>query len=179
MNAILACAAAALLLLPCAGHAGWIESTLEPSCSDNSRSRVAAATRRQIEFSVRRAEASIRPPDPVGKLSCLDGLMGTRIDNFAPTGNLNGIFFDTLDGVANLPGQIAQRICTIAKNRWNEITRPLEQFGFENDDGIPPDYFSRFELVNFPAQSDSRPSASASRQSVRRRGEPSGMARKT
>ena len=154
----------AILLLPSAGQAGWIEATLEPSCSDDSRTRVAAGTRRQIEFSVRRAEASIQPPDPVGQLSCLEGLMETRIDQFAPTGNLDGLFSNSLDGLVDIPGQLAQRVCSLAEKSWNKLTRPLEQFGFESDESIPPGYFSRFGLVNIPGHTSSRTSSRPSGQ---------------
>ena len=155
MNALLASAAMALILLPCAASAGWIESTLEPSCSDNSRSRVAAGARKQIEYSVRRAEASLRPPVPVGELSCLDGLMDAPIDQFAPTGSLNSIFFRSFDDAVDLPGQAARRICSLAKKSWDDVTRPLETFGFDRNARIPPEYYSRFDLVNFPERSNS------------------------
>lgn len=175
MNAVLAAAAIAILLLPRPGNAGWIESALEPSCSNYSRSRVAAGTRRQIEFSVRRAEASLQPPEPVSELSCLDRLMDTRIDQFAPTGSLNSIFFDALDGIANLPGQAAQRICSLAQESWNEVTRPLDEFGFESGDAIPPDYISRFGLANFPKRHGSGASVKDYRRNDQGAGDASGF----
>ncbi|MCY3878951.1 MAG: hypothetical protein OXF74_07205 [Rhodobacteraceae bacterium] len=113
-----------LILMPLPLAADWIHAATGTYCSDEARTRIAAATRRQIESSVRRSEASIQPPAPIGDLSCLDGLMELKLDLFAPTGVLGSIFSGTLDGTLG-SGADARRICKFADRQWRELTRPL------------------------------------------------------
>ena len=122
--------------------AEWIHDMMVEDCSEESRDRLAAATRQKIELSVRRAESSIEPPAPIGELGCLDGLMDINIDVFAPVGPLSQIFSGSLDGVLNQAGD-TRRFCRFARRRWNEMTNPLTQPLKLLKQGLPPDFIGR------------------------------------
>ena len=122
--------------------AEWIHDMMIEDCSEESRDRLAAATRQKIELSVRRAESSIEPPAPIGDLGCLDGLMDINIDVFAPVGPLSQIFSGSLDGVLNQAGD-TRRFCRFARRRWNEMTNPLTQPLKLLKQGFPPDFVGR------------------------------------
>ena len=122
--------------------AEWIHDMMIEDCSEESRDRLAAATRQKIELSVRRAESSIEPPAPIGDLGCLDGLMDINIDVFAPVGPLSQIFSGSLDGVLNQAGD-TRRFCRFARRRWNEMTNPLTQSLTLLKKGLPPDFIGR------------------------------------
>ncbi len=122
--------------------AEWIHDMMIEDCSEESRDRLAAATRQKIELSVRRAESSIEPPAPIGELGCLDGLMDINIDVFAPVGPLSQIFSGSLDGVLNQAGD-TRRFCRFARRRWNEMTNPLTQPMKLLKQGLPPDFIGQ------------------------------------
>ena len=122
--------------------AEWIHDMMIEDCSEASRDRLAAATRERIELSVRRAEASIEPPTPIGELGCLEGLMGINIDVFAPVGPLSQIFSGSLDGVLDQDSS-SRRFCRFARRRWNELTTPLTQPLKLLKQGQPPDFIGR------------------------------------
>ncbi len=106
-------------------QAEWIQDSINPHCSEEARNRVAVTTRRQIENSVRRAEAAIKAPAATGDLSCMDGLMSLSLDWFAPSGGLESLFAGSLDGVIG-NGANAKRVCQFAARKWREVTRPVK-----------------------------------------------------
>ena len=106
-------------------HADWIHDMTSEDCSPESRDIVAANVRNQIESSVRRAEAAINPPSPVGDLSCLDGLMDIRLDDFGTVGGLEDLFTTSLDGLLDLGKDQTRRICKFAEQKWKEVTGPV------------------------------------------------------
>ncbi len=123
--------------------AEWIHDMMIEECSEESRGRLAAASREKIELSVRRAEASIEPPAPIGELGCLDGLMEINLDVFAPVGPLSQIFTGSLDGVLGQAGD-SRRFCRFARRRWNEMTSPLTKPLQLLKRGLPPEFADRF-----------------------------------
>ena len=122
--------------------AEWIHDMMIEDCSEESRDRLAAATRQKIELSVRRAESSIEPPAPIGELGCLEGLMDINLYVFAPVGPLSQVFSGSLDGVLNQAGD-TRRFCRFARRRWNEMTNPLTQPLKLLKQGLPPDFVGR------------------------------------
>ena len=129
----------------------WIYDMTIDLCSEESRTRVAANSRKQIESSVRRAESSINPPAPVGDLGCLDGLMSTSIDRFARTGALKGIFSGSLDGLGQSGDGPSRRICSLAKAQWGRLTKPLKKSLDTLGTSLPPDFSGNFKLATKPA----------------------------
>ena len=126
--------------------ADWIREATSEHCSEESRDRIAASTRNQIESSVRRAEAAIEPPASVSDLSCLDGLMDLQLDWFAPAGGLESIFAGTLDGSIG-SGDHHRRICRSAERRWGQLTKPLNNPLALLKRGLPPDFGDSFDLT--------------------------------
>ena len=135
VGVLAACAASA--------DADWIHDMLLEECSTESRNRLEASVRRNIETSVRRAEASIEAPASIGDLGCLDGLMDANIDFFASVGPLSSVFSNSLDGLLTGPAG-SQRICSFAHRKWNEVTRPLRRPLEILQAGLPPDFSGSF-----------------------------------
>lgn len=136
-----------MMSLTVSADADWINDSISPHCSEEARDRIAAATRQQIESSVRRAEAAIEPPAATGDLSCLEGLMRLPIDKFAPTGELKGLFAGSLDSTIG-NGNRVRPLCSFAERKWRDVTRPIT---FPLDilqKGLPPNLTNRFNLVN-------------------------------
>ncbi len=146
-----AMAACAAIIFALPAQADWIKDMTSERCSDRSRTRVAASVRDQIEFSVRRSEAAIAPPAPVGDLGCLEGLMSLPIDTFAPSGGLGSLFSGSLDGILKGDGSQARQFCGFARKKWMEATRGLATATKGESTFVLPDFASSFDLVNFPA----------------------------
>lgn len=127
-------------------QADWVREAISVDCSDQARDRIAAGTRRQIEFAVRRAEALIDPPASVGDLSCLDGLMELPLDWFAPTGGLESLFSGSFDGVIG-SGASARQMCSFAERKWRQVTRPLTSPLELLKLGLPPDLADSFNIA--------------------------------
>ena len=136
--AILCCLAVTLSVK--IAHGDWLYDLTSERCSEPSRYRVATLTRQQIEFSVKRAEASINPPASIDSLSCLDSLMQVQLGSFAPTGPLGSIFSGTLSSVLDPSGNVAQRICSMAEREWRKITRSLNRSFNQNTGWYLPSY---------------------------------------
>ena len=149
--------------------AEWINDMMIEDCSEESRDRLAAATRQKIELSVRRAESSIEPPAPIGELGCLDGLMDINIDVFAPVGPLSQVFSGSLDGVLNQAGD-SRRFCRFARRRWNEMTNPLTQPLKLLKQGLPPDFIGQFSSRT-TSEDQQRPDPAPETQASDRRGQ--------
>ena len=148
-SALAVCAAISFAV---SAQADWIKDMTSERCSDRSRTRVAASVRDQIEFSVRRSEAAIAPPAPVGDLGCLDGLMSLPIDTFAPSGGLGSLFSGSLDGFLNGDAFQTRQFCGFARRKWMEATRPLVKAKKGDSPFVLPEFASGFELLNFPAK---------------------------
>ena len=138
----------ALAAAACAAPAGadWVHDMMIEECSQESRELLAGSVRRDIELSVRRAEASMEPPASIGDLGCLDGLMDVNIDVFAPVGPLSSLFSNSLDGLLTAPGN-PRRICRFAHRKWNEVSRPLHKPLDLLQLGLPPDFAGSFNAV--------------------------------
>lgn len=138
----------ALVAVACAAPAGadWVHGMMIEECSRESRELLAGSVRRDIELSVRRAEASMEPPASIGDLGCLDGLMDVNIDVFAPVGPLSSLFSNSLDGLLTAPGK-PRRICRFAHRKWNEVSRPLLKPLDLLQLGLPPDFAGSFDAV--------------------------------
>lgn len=130
-------------------QADWIRDMTSEHCSEQSRSRISRSVRNQIESSVRRSEAAIAPPAPVGDLGCLDGLMGLSIDTFAPVGGLGSLFSGTLDGLVQSGSNPARQICGFAQRKWKEATRPLAELALGGKAALPA-FADNFQQVNIP-----------------------------
>ena len=148
-SALAACAAISFAV---PAQADWIKDMTSERCSDRSRTRVAASVRDQIEFSVRRSEAAIAPPAPVGDLGCLEGLMSLPIDTFAPSGGLGSLFSGSLDGILNGDASRTRQFCGFARRKWMEATRPLAKATKGDSPFVLPEFAASFELLNFPAK---------------------------
>ena len=57
----------------------WIKDKMSDQCSAASKDKIAENVRKNIEDSVRRAEASIQAPASVVDLSCMSDLLGANI----------------------------------------------------------------------------------------------------
>lgn len=123
-------------------------------CSDASRDAVSNAARANVESHVRRAEASIQPPTPVGDLSCLNDLMNINIDflsgQFFSLDSLLGDFMNglqniTLEGIGE---EINRQICAFAQKKWSELTEPLNLSVEDLLGDISPSFTSNFALIN-------------------------------
>jgi hypothetical protein len=114
-------------LAPTSSKADWIESLLDERCAPEDVEGINQSVRDAIEASVRRAEASILAPTPVGDLSCLNDLLMQPIDFFSSIGNLLGDLSAGLDGLGSisLDIDVSGMICRMAAEKWAELTRPL------------------------------------------------------
>lgn len=164
----------ALVAAVCAAPAGadWVHGMMIEECSRESRELLAGSVRRDIERSVRRAEASMEPPASIGDLGCLDGLMDVNIDVFAPVGPLSSLFSNSLDGLLAAPGK-PRRICRFAHRKWNEVSRPLMKPLDLLQLGLPPDFAGSFNAVAEVVAADAN-GAPAGRAVETRAGSPDG-----
>ena len=145
----------ALVAVACSAPAGadWVQGMMIEECSRESRELLAGSVRRDIELSVRRAEASMEPPASIGDLGCLDGLMDVNIDVFAPVGPLSSLFSNSLDGLLTAPGN-PRRICRFAHRKWNEVSKPLLRPLDLLQLGLPPDFAGSFDAAAQVAAAD-------------------------
>lgn len=117
-----------LVMLATGAGADWTYEMTSSRCTEESRQRVAGIARDRIEYSVGRAEASIKPPAPIDRLSCLDSLMRLPLGTFAPNNALQSLFGSTLSQVRDPSGDLVRRVCAIAEREWRNITRPLNRY---------------------------------------------------
>ena len=143
---------AAALLVSTVGSApasaDWIMDSLDPRCSTQARAAIAEGVRREIENSVRRAEASIEAPIPVGDLSCLADLMEAPLDIFSEVGDLLSVFQRAFDGSINTDG-MSRQLCRFAARKWDEVTAPVTT-GLDDLKGSAPGFTQNFGLLNLP-----------------------------
>ena len=143
----LASTAMALAVLPGQIHADYLQDTLWEQCSPESRDMLANTHRAAIEEHVRRAEASIIPPTPVGDLSCLTDLMEEPLDFFSGGAGLFDSFSNLFDSFTNMGFDeiaidgINQMICDFAADKWQDVTGSLTGFSLEEITGISMDPF--------------------------------------
>lgn len=108
-----------------------IQDMMMANCSPESRDSLSTLVRQAIEDKVRRAEASILPPSPVGDLACLQDLMTAPLDSFSNVGSLMDTLRGSMSGsLGNIPGLgggggIGAQVCAFAAERWSELTGPL------------------------------------------------------
>lgn len=141
MKLILVAAIPVLLAMSTQVLGDWAYDMTSEKCSDESRRLLAESTRNQIEYSVRRAEASIDAPTPVGDLGCLAGLMQLPLGTFASTGNLGGIFNTSLSSLVNSNGNIINQYCARAEREWRKTTRSLGRNNNSYNKFVLPSYF--------------------------------------
>lgn len=114
-------------------HADWTKDILDSRCEEVQRERMSEDIRDSIDESVRRAEASILPPTPVGDLGCLNELMSVPLDTFSMVGGLLGSLsaglgsFDT-SGL-DLDIDVASMVCGAAATKWASLTTGLDASG--------------------------------------------------
>jgi len=126
-----------LLSLATPALADWTVAMTSPRCSEEARQRVGGIAREQIEYAVQRAEASIAPPAPVGRLACLETLMRLPLGSFAPSDAWTVLFGDTLDPLHDASGTLVRRFCAIAEREWHKTTSPLTGFVSGTGDTLP------------------------------------------
>lgn len=113
-------------MIPATSHADWIPSVLDERCAAEDVNGVSTAVRDSIEASVRRAEASIQAPTPVGDLSCLNDLMLQPLDIFSSIGGLLSSLQQGLSNLSlNLDIDVSGMICQMAAEKWAELTQGL------------------------------------------------------
>lgn len=120
----------------------WVYDMTSENCSPEARRIVADSTRNQIEHSVRRAEASIEAPTPIGDMSCLAGLMQLPLGSFASTGNLGGLFGTSLQSLFNPNGNFINQYCARAEREWRKATRSLGRNTGSSNNYKLPSYFN-------------------------------------
>lgn len=115
----------------------WIKDKLSDQCSAESQNQIADATRKSIEESVARAEASIKAPASVADLSCMNDLMSANLDIFSSSWmnmgsfNIDSIINDITGGlksglsVESLSSGVERAICDFAKEKFSELTSGL------------------------------------------------------
>jgi hypothetical protein len=121
--------ALAAAFAPAPSQADWIPSVLDARCNPEDVDAISRSVREAIEASVRRAEASILAPTPVGDLACLNDLLMQPLDFFSNIGNLLGDLRAGLGALADisLDIDVAGMICRLAAEKWAELTRPLSE----------------------------------------------------
>lgn len=128
-NALLCAALAAVTIVPGPALADWTRSIQDERCSPESADALSKALRDAIEANVRRAEAVILPPTPVGDLGCLNDLMTAPLDTFSGVGGMLG---SLTGGLGNFDGgsigldiDVSGMICKAAAERWADLTEGL------------------------------------------------------
>lgn len=157
-------------------RADWISDKLSDSCSSASANTLSKSVRDNIEDSMKRAEASIKPPSPVGDMGCLDDLMSNvGINIFSEdqafggsmasgiVSQLMGSLGDQLGSaglgdILNASGDPMGAVCKFAEEKWGELTGGL---GGGNGMKLPPDLSQAFNLGNFNLPGANARSASA------------------
>lgn len=147
---LLASAIAGAAAAPQEAGAEWIREMLDARCSVESKDAVSTAVRSAIETSVRRSEASIEPPIPVGDLSCLSSLMAAPLDKFSNVGEILGDLQLGLDQKAIGDG-ISRGICSFAQSKWNELTEPLDK-KISSLESAAKDFTKNFGVYNLPTE---------------------------
>ncbi|MCW3782560.1 hypothetical protein [Defluviimonas salinarum] len=146
---------AAGILMPGVSHADWIESALDPRCDQEDKDAISSAVRDAIEASVRRAEASIQAPTPVGDLGCLNDLMTAPLDTFS---NIGGLLGSLTGGLGNFDAaslgidmDVSGTICRLAAEKWAELTPPLSDLGgtLQGFASMPSDALGRISTGGF------------------------------
>ena len=119
------------IVSPGTSRADWIESVLDQRCDPADISGVTSEVRTAIEASVRRSEATIQAPSSIGDLSCLNDLMTAPLDTFSNLGGIIGSLQTGLERLSkldlNLDMNIAGNICSLAAEKWAELTAPLSE----------------------------------------------------
>jgi hypothetical protein len=166
------------LALTTPAQADWISDKLSDSCSGASAQKLSQSIRDNIEDSMDRAEASIKPPSPVGDLGCLEDLMsdvGINIFSAEQGGDfggsmasglvqqLMGPLTDQLQGAGlgdllDAAGDPMGAVCKFAEDKWNELSGSLGG----GDLKIPPDLGQAFNLGSFNLPSSSSASTPSS-----------------
>lgn len=133
-----------------AAHADWTKDVLDARCEEQRRERMGQGLRDSVEASVRRAEASIQAPTPLGDLSCLNDLMTLPLDTFSGIGSLlgnlaNGLMSSASGMVSNLDFDVAGAICGLAAEKWATLTTGLgaSQLGFNDFKNMSADPLQR------------------------------------
>ncbi len=161
---------AGVLSAPLAASAqdqSWLMDLQNPSCSTESRQTIADQVRKQIEDSVARATASIKPPAAVGDLGCLNDLMNAPLDSFSNMGGILGDLTGGLTGAINdAQNDVSRQVCQFAADKWGAVTDPLTE-SMDEISGVGSDVWDNFDLIN----NGSRPSNSGSRSPVTSPGE--------
>lgn len=126
---VLAGAALAGILSSTPVLADWTEDIQNANCDASDRAAFGQSLRDHIEANVRRAEASIQAPTPVGDLSCLNDLMNAPLDIFSGMGSLLGSLSAGLSNLSapslNLDMDISGAICGAAAKKWSTLTSGL------------------------------------------------------
>jgi len=109
--------------------ADWTEDIQNQNCDSSDRQAFGKSLRGNIESKVRRAEASIQAPSPVGDLSCLNDLMNAPLDIFSGMGSLLGSLSAGLGNISpsslGLDTNLSGAICGAAAKKWSTLTSSL------------------------------------------------------
>lgn len=129
MMRVLTGAALAGILTATPVLADWTEDIQNSNCDPSDRAAFGQSLRDHIEANVRRAEASIQAPTPVGDLSCLNDLMNAPLDIFSGMGSLLGSLSAGLGNVSasslNVDMDVSGAICGAAAKKWSTLTQGL------------------------------------------------------
>lgn len=136
----------------------WIKDQLSASCSAASKEKIGNNTRKNIEDSVKRAEASIKPPAPIMDLGCLDSLMQAPLDVFSSSWqggigfDLNALMADLTSGLTNVnigdpSAGVSRMICNFAEAKFQELTEGLSGTMDEITSGVDmPKFTGNFNI---------------------------------
>lgn len=123
-GATLACVLGATPVL-----ADWTSDIPNSACDPADREAFSKSLRDHIEQKVRRAEATIKAPTPVGDLSCLNDLMNAPLDIFSGMGSLLDSLSSGLSNLSapslNLDMDVSGMICGAAAKKWATLTSGL------------------------------------------------------
>lgn len=128
-SALLGVTLAVAGVAPGVALADWTRGVQDERCSPASADALSQALREAIEGNVRRAEAVILPPTPVGDLGCLNDLMTAPLDSFSGVGGMLGALTGGLGnfdgGSIGLDIDVSGMICRAAAERWADLTQGL------------------------------------------------------
>jgi len=118
------------IAMPGIAAADWVDQAYDENCSPEAREQLSQAKRDQIENQVRRAEANIQAPTPVGELSCLNDLMNAPLAMFSGMGSILGSLQGGLGnvgdlGLGNLDFDVSGMVCAAAASKWSTLTEGL------------------------------------------------------
>lgn len=113
-----------------AAHADWTKDVLDARCEDAQRDRMGQGLRDSVEASVRRAEATIQAPTPLGDLACLNDIMTLPLDTFSGIGSIlgnlaSGLVNSASGMISSLDFDVAGAICGMAAEKWATLTTGL------------------------------------------------------